>query len=192
MPLLNTIATGLINLISKTWRIKIIGQLPTSPSIVVFWHGSMLPVWKLFENKNANAVVSKSKDGQLLSDLLEKWGFSLIRGSSSQSAKEVLHKIIKKSTESFILITPDGPRGPIFEFKAGAVVAAFRANVPIVFVKVKIFSKKQFLRSWDKFQFPYPFSKCEIVLSDKIYIDNNSSREEINLIIQFLQRQMNA
>ncbi len=192
MQLRNSIAVSLINLISKTWRIKIIGDFPPTPSIVVFWHGSMLPVWKLFKNRNPIAVVSKSRDGQLLSDLLEKWGFTLLRGSSSKGGKEVLEQIVANAVKSYLLITPDGPKGPIYEFKPGAVVAASRARVPIIFTKVKIYSKKQFSRSWDKFQFPYPFAKCEITLSDTINIPADSSREEINYIIQNIQSLMNA
>jgi lysophospholipid acyltransferase (LPLAT)-like uncharacterized protein len=192
MQLLNSIAPSLVNLISKTWRIKTNGDFPPNPSIVVFWHGSMLPVWKMFENKSPIAVVSQSKDGQLLSDLLEKWGFSLIRGSSSRGAKEVMLSIIKNAPNRYVLMTPDGPKGPANELKPGAIVAAFRANVPIVFANVKIHSRKQFLKSWDKFQFPYPFSKCEVAFSDKILIPKDSSRDEINNIIQNIQSLMNA
>lgn len=192
MLLRNKIATFIFNLISKTWRIKIKGEFPQKPSIVVFWHGSMLPVWKLFERKNAIGVVSKSKDGQLLSDLLIKWKFSLIRGSSSVGGKEVLLQIVKSAVSNYLLMTPDGPRGPIFEFKPGAVVGALRANVPIVYAKAKIESKKQFIRAWDKFQFPLPFSKCEVEFSEPIIIPVDSTRDAVNSIITDIQNKMNA
>jgi hypothetical protein len=82
----------LINLISKTWRIQVIGEKPNG-GIVVFWHGKMLPGWYNLRKSQCVAVVSQSKDGQILSNILQKWGFELVRGSSSKGGKEVL-KII--------------------------------------------------------------------------------------------------
>lgn len=192
MSLKNNIAKHLVNLISKSWRIKIQGELPKSPAIIVFWHGEMLPCWNIFRKKNPVAVVSKSKDGQILSDVLELWGFELVRGSSSSSGKEVLLEIIKNAKDRFVLMTPDGPRGPRNEFKAGAAVASLRTGTPIFFLKTEIKSKKIFERSWDKFQFPLPFSRINISVSKPYTIDANSSREEVSYFINMIQSDMNA
>lgn len=176
--------------ISKTWQIRIQGELPTTHSIIVFWHGIMLPCWKIFTKKNAFAVVSSSKDGQILVDLLTKWGFSFIRGSSSKGGKEVLQNIIENSKSQLVLMTPDGPRGPINNFKPGAVVAAQRAKVPIYFLKATIGSKIIFKKSWDYFQFPMPFSKIKISVSEPIWIADEKSPEEINNIIREIEQRM--
>ncbi len=52
-------------MISTTWKFEIFGEIPQKPAIIIFWHGFMLPVWKLFSNKYAFSVISKSKDGEL-------------------------------------------------------------------------------------------------------------------------------
>jgi len=184
----NRLAVFLLNILSKTWRIKLNGELQNdNRGIIVFWHGFMLPVWKYFGKYNPAAVVSLSNDGEILARLLEKWGFSLIRGSSSRKGKEVLADIISASANSLILITPDGPRGPIYEMKAGAVVAASRSENPVYLCGVKIRNKYIFEKSWDKFSLPLPFSKIELTLSEPCFIEKDAEKELINLKISELQ-----
>ena len=189
MNIKKNIAVNLFRLLASTWRIKVKG-VPASPAVVVFWHGQMLPAWKVFSGKNPRAVVSMSKDGQILSDLLEKWGFTLIRGSSSKGGKEVLDKASTAAKEHYLLMTPDGPRGPIYEFKAGAAVAAMRSGAPLYLCSVKNSREKIFERSWDKFKLPLPFAKIEIEYSDPINIPSSATREEVDTIISEAQRKM--
>lgn len=191
MKLILKIVIIILNLISKTWRIKLFGEFPESPAIIVFWHGVMLPNWKIFSNKMPFAVISTSKDGQILVDLLEKWGFSFIRGSSSQKGKEVLENIVELAPKHFILMTPDGPRGPKMKMKAGAVVAAHRSSVPLHYLTTKILSKKVFPKSWDSFELPLPFSKIEIQISKPIFVPSNLSKDEINDLILDIESKMN-
>jgi hypothetical protein len=178
------IAVFLLNMLSKTWRFRIVeGDFPEKPAIIVFWHGLMLPGWKLFEGKNPKAIVSLSKDGEILSKLLQKWDFEVIRGSSSKNGKEALEMIINNAQDNFVLITPDGPQGPANKMKAGAVVACQRSGTKLYLCGITIKSKKIFNKSWDKFQLPYPFSKILIRFSDAIKIEKNAEKKEINTII---------
>lgn len=173
------LAVYLLNLISKTWRIKIKGDFPEKPAIILFWHGKMLPVWRIFRKHNPKGVVSKSKDGQILSSLLEKWNFSLIRGSSSSDGKEVLKQMISEAENSYLLMTPDGPRGPSKEMKAGGVIAAHRSKVPLYLCGVKIKNKFLFEKSWDNFNLPLPFSNIILNFSEKCIIREDSERSDI-------------
>lgn len=179
MKLKNILAVSLINILSLTWRYHIIGKIPTKPAIIVFWHGLMLPVWKFFSKNKPYAVVSLSKDGQLLSDLLIKWHYSLIRGSSSKEGKKVLEELSEVAKSNYVLVTPDGPRGPLGKFKVGAIVASHRSTTPIYLVAIKIHLGKTFVKSWDKFRLPLPFSKITISISQAELIPQNASREEI-------------
>lgn len=182
------LAVFLLNILSKTWRIKLHGGLRNDfKGIIVFWHGYMLPVWKYFGKYNPAAVVSLSKDGEILARLLEKWGFSLIRGSSSRKGKEVLADIVEAAGKSLVLITPDGPQGPIYQIKAGAVVAASRSQNPVYLCGVIISSKYTFEKSWDKFSLPLPFSKIELTLSKPYFIEKDAEKELINQKIAELQ-----
>lgn len=176
-------AVFLINVISKTWRIKINGDAPLKPSVVAFWHGTMLPVWKYFGKIGAIGLVSQSKDGETLCRLISKWGVNPIRGSSSKGGKEVLLEMIKLANNNMLLVTPDGPKGPIHKFKAGAAITAQRAKVPLYLAKVEIKFKKVFPKAWDLFQMPLPFSKIIITISKPINIPDTLSKEEVSGIL---------
>ena len=81
--------------------------------VAAFWHGTMLLPWYLFRKKDTVALISKSKDGDLLARLLKHWDYSVIRGSSSEGGEVALGIMVDYAkNESSIAITPDGPRAP--------------------------------------------------------------------------------
>ena len=74
--------------------------------------------WYFNRKRNFVALVSKSKDGELLSKLLKNWGYDVLRGSSRRTGGSVLRSMIDYSKkERKIAITPDGPRGTIYKMK---------------------------------------------------------------------------
>ena len=58
-------------------------------------------------------------------------------------------------------ITPDGPRGPRYDFKPGAVVVAQLAGAPVLLFGAKYHSAWR-LPSWDGFYLPVPFSRVTL------------------------------
>ena len=137
-------------------------------TIFAFWHGKMVVGWllarKLFPSKKISAVVSMSEDGRLLADALERCGLALIRGSSSKGG-EMVKKAMQDVLEQkgIIALTPDGPRGPIYQFKYGTLRLASEKRYPIIFAEIN-YAKTWRLRSWDRFEIPKPFSKATITL----------------------------
>jgi len=191
LPLKYRIAGILVSILSSSWRIKISGNRPRKSGIVLFWHGYMLPGWLAFKNTGSYAVVSLSKDGRILSHLLSNWGLSLIRGSSSKGGREVLNEITKVCTEHIVLMTPDGPRGPKYNMKPGAVIASVRTGAPVYLCRISIGSKFIFKKSWDNFILPLPFSKVLLDYSKEYYFDNNLTNDEINVEINKLEQELN-
>jgi len=160
--------------------------------VLAFWHGTMLLPWYLKKNKNFYTIISKSKDGEILSRVLTSWNYNVERGSSSKGGSEVLSVLVEKAKSgSSISITPDGPRGPEKELKAGAVIIAKKADVPLVLLGVGI-SKKVKLSSWDKFQIPYPFAKVSAVYSEPIFIDKDLSYQETDEMINKASKELNS
>ncbi|MEE9429619.1 MAG: lysophospholipid acyltransferase family protein [Melioribacteraceae bacterium] len=160
--------------------------------VLAFWHGTMLLPWYIKRNKNFYTIISKSKDGEILTRVLNNWNYNVERGSSSKGGSEVLDILVEKAKGgNSISITPDGPRGPEKELKAGAVIIAKKANIPLVLLGI-CSSKKKELSSWDKFQIPYPFAKVFAVYSEPIFIDGNLSYKETDEIIKQVGVQLNS
>lgn len=190
-PYLGKLISLLVELISKTWRIRT-STFPPKPSVIVFWHRNMLPVWKLFKNSGAYAVVSLSSDGEILSNLLKKWGYRLIRGSSSKGGKEVLTKIIQCLPNSYVLITPDGPKGPKNKMKPGAVISSLRTGVPLFASNVNIGFAYSSKRSWDNFIFPLPFSKINVEFIGPFVFEKTDDRKKIENYINSIENLLNS
>lgn len=161
-----------------------------SKGVVALWHDELLAVTNCFSGTNAHFMISPSKDGRLLSTLLEKWGFRFIWGSPFKDGKQALSDAIEKCSDAPVLITVDGSRGPNHVMKAGAVVAAMRSGEPLYLCRA--YGKGIRLRSWDRFQIVFPFSKIDLVLSDPIYVSANASREEIDTLIANCQNQLES
>jgi lysophospholipid acyltransferase (LPLAT)-like uncharacterized protein len=192
------IASSLINVLLKTVHIRIINadvinklENMRKNYVVAFWHGSMLTGWYLQRKNNFASLVSKSKDGDILNSLLQKWQFKVVRGSSHDGGKGALEYMLQLVKEgSSLAITPDGPTGPIYKMKAGATIIAQRTEVPLLLVGIGIKSK-WVLKSWDRFEIPKPFSKIVVVYSDPIFIEKNLSVEETNERILKYEKSLN-
>jgi len=159
--------------------------------ILAFWHGTMLIPWFIHKNRNFAGLVSKSKDGGLLANLLEKWNYKVIRGSSNDGGRAALNAMIDLAKNNNTLcLTPDGPRGPIYKFKAGAVVTSVKTGIPLVLCGVH-YSKALYLKSWDRFGIPWLFSKVKVIYSKPLYFDSELTRDKISQIIIECEDEMN-
>jgi len=180
----NNFAFFAVNSLFSTLRIKIrngdtISKMNSESKnyVVAFWHGSMGIGWYLHKS-NIAALVSQSKDGDILANILKKWHYHVVRGSSSKGGKEALSTMVELLNRKYSLaITPDGPKGPVGKMKAGAVVAAKKSHTPLFLVGIGI-KKKIVMKSWDRFEVPKPFTKVNIVYSEPILIEETLSLEE--------------
>ena len=172
---------------------KVIEELKRNDQnyVLAFWHGTMLLPWFLHGSQNFAALTSKSKDGDLLAKILKKWNYKVIRGSSSTGGDVALGIMVDYAKNKYaIAITPDGPRGPRQNFKAGAVVTAKRSGIPLILAGVG-FKRKKNLRNWDKFEIPHFFTMAKIVYSEPLNIDPKLSYEETSVIIAQCESELN-
>jgi lysophospholipid acyltransferase (LPLAT)-like uncharacterized protein len=154
-------------LLARTLRIRWHGDLPTR-AIVMFWHGKMFAGWIAARKHKPIALVSKSKDGAILSSVLSHWGYQLSRGSTKKGGMEALEEAIeriKNAKVDTLAITPDGPTGPQHLFKRGGFIAARESELPLVMLSIRYRNRIQ-LKSWDKFEVPLPFSRVDIDVKD--------------------------
>jgi lysophospholipid acyltransferase (LPLAT)-like uncharacterized protein len=159
--------------------------------ILAFWHGTMLLPWFLHGSPKVAALISKSKDGDLLAKLLKYWKYEVVRGSSSSGGDVALGIMVDFAKNNYsVSITPDGPRGPAHKFKAGAVITAKKSRVPLVLAGIG-YKKKKVLSNWDKFEIPYFFSKTNVVYSEPIYVDTDISYEETSSVIVNCENKLN-
>ncbi len=195
----NRLLFHVVNLLCKTVKIKQNIPRPTrdlfksgNKFVVAFWHGTMLIPWFLFRDSGMSAIISQSKDGELLARVLEKWKYKVERGSSSSGGKEVLETLIENASGDYsVAITPDGPRGPVHEMKPGAAIAAKKAGVPLILLG-SAYEKYYQFKSWDKFRMPKFFTKAYVVASEPIFIPKELSYDETSVKIKECETELNV
>jgi lysophospholipid acyltransferase (LPLAT)-like uncharacterized protein len=85
-----------------------------------------------------------------------------------------------------VAITPDGPRGPRYVVQPGVIALALVTGRPIVAVTFNM-RWKICTKSWDRFQIPLPFARCEMVLKEPLFVPpdaSESQREELRAALE--------
>jgi lysophospholipid acyltransferase (LPLAT)-like uncharacterized protein len=149
------------------------------PVIVLIWHGRIFFAPYFFRRRGIMPLVSPSEDGEIIAQIIARWGYKALRGSSSHSiirAWNEMKKELEKGGE--LIIVPDGPRGPGRKMKPGALKLAKETGaylVPFTFSS----SKRKTLKSWDRFLIPRPFTRFVAVYGNPISVESTSSNEEL-------------
>lgn len=154
--------------------------------IFAIWHNrlslSLMLYRRLIRKKNPErrmaAMVSASRDGGLLARVLEWFGVTPVRGSSSRRGPQAMLELTTWAQRGHDLaITPDGPRGPRYAVQDGVIAAAQLTGLPIVPASFHLQWKRQ-MKSWDRFQVPLPFSRCQVRLGAPIRIPRDADDAE--------------
>jgi len=152
--------------------------------ILAVWHNKLLLSAYLERDNNLFTLISHSQDGEYITQVLKKFGFQIIRGSSSKGAVKALVKMIKVIKKgSNAAITPDGPRGPLYSVQPGIVMLAQKTKCPIIPISYASKFKKK-LASWDSFEIPYPFNKIIVTYGKPLYINENENIENAVLSVK--------
>jgi lysophospholipid acyltransferase (LPLAT)-like uncharacterized protein len=133
------------------------------------------------------AMISASRDGALLARLVEAFDVAPIRGSTSRRGPQALLEATTWMENNYsIAITPDGPRGPAYKVQEGVIHLSQLTGRPII--PISSHTRRKFtLRSWDKFQIPLPFARCEIRWGLPVCVPRDAApetREQLRLELE--------
>lgn len=160
------------------------------PVIFAFWHGQLLPLVHYHRNEGIVVLVSEHSDGEYITQVILRHGFGAARGSSTRGGARGLKGLVRAGREGKDLaFTPDGPRGPRHEFKWGALVAAQLTGLPILPLAVGA-DRAWYLRSWDRFMIPKPFSRVRIRYGPPRWIPRDATEETLKAAARDLEAEL--
>lgn len=158
------------------------------PVAFVVWHNRLFLTTEIHRrfrrHRPLYALISASKDGAFLTAFFAMvGGMKAVRGSSSNFGREAAAALVEVQRAGHdIGITPDGPRGPCYELKAGAIIIPRRSGSPVLLIGGE-FESAWRLKSWDRFYLPKPFSRvrlrCELIENQQL-----ADRDEASARIQ--------
>jgi lysophospholipid acyltransferase (LPLAT)-like uncharacterized protein len=177
------LASGIIRLWWRTCRVvRIDGEehltaaLAKAPSLVpCYWHQHQLFCARYLLGRPAPGLtpgwlISPSVDGELGAMMVTRAGARAIRGSSSHTGARALRDYYVALVKDNIspVVTPDGPKGPRFKFKPGAILLAQMSGRPML--PMAYAASRAWLIKWDKFVIPVPFARISIAIGKPRYV----------------------
>lgn len=194
------LGAGLMRALGATMRLQlhdphgIVQQLERPAVLFSFWHNRLflLPYFqnRFFPQRRLAAMISRSHDGNLISNIVHEFRIYAARGSSSKRGSAALLALrhwLQQGIDA--AITPDGPRGPRQKLQPGILHLARTTGHVIVPLRIE-YSHKFELKSWDRFQIPCPFARCDFHFGDPIAIRPDVSDEELAEITRTLTATM--
>lgn len=161
------LAYSFISLVGATSRIRWEGmehvravEREGKPYIFAFWHQRQVLFTYTHRGKDAQVLVSRSKDGDLIARTMLLSRIPAVRGSSSRGAAQASRELLDALAAGHCAgITPDGPKGPARKVKPGAIYLAQKSGCPILPIANASSRTWVFERSWDRFMVPLPFGR---------------------------------
>lgn len=152
---------------------------PEAVPIYVAWHQRMFGFFLPLGRRHTAVMISRSRDGEMVSRAAEHLGFRSIRGSSTRGAvgalRELRTVLARRRPVGFLA---DGPKGPPRRSKLGPVAASSLRGDPIVPLAWNA-DRKWILESWDRYYLPKPFARMVLYIGKPIRVRPNASREEL-------------
>jgi len=166
------------------------------PIIPCYWHQMhIFGTWYMRNLQKRGLkigfLISPSVDGEIIVKMVESWGASAIRGSSTRTGAKAMRDMYNTIVNEKIspVTTSDGPTGPIHEFKQGAVMLAQLTQAPILPMAYAA-SRYWQLKSWDKFIIPKPFSKIVIAVGAPHFVAKKLTAEELEQERKNIEKEM--
>ena len=145
--------------------------------IYAVWHNQQLFLLYPYKGQKIAPLISQSSDGEYIARCLPKFGMLAVRGSSSRGGARALIHLMHAARDGYSpMLTPDGPRGPIYKVQSGILFLAKKTGLPIIPVGTAL-SHKIKVGSWDKMRVPLPFGKTALTYGKAVYVRSDAEME---------------
>jgi len=136
-----------------------------------FWHGRQLLLYAFRRPRGYVVMVSHSRDGELQAAALRHFGARPVRGSSSRGGAAGLLRLAREIRAGHdALVAADGPRGPVYCLKPGALVLARSAGAALVPLAAAARRRWVLRRAWDRFRIPWPGTRVMVVIGEPLAV----------------------
>ncbi len=186
-----------IKFIGKTIRYETVGwenfeEIEQAGRIPIysFWHNRIFAGTYFFRNRGIVVITSQSFDGEYIARFIQRFGYGAARGSSTRGGVGALVEMIRLMKRGApTAFSVDGPKGPKYIAKSGAILLAKKTGNPLMPFVVEC-EKFWTINSWDNLQIPKPFTKARIFIAPPIYVVENADENAVEEARLNLQTQL--
>ncbi len=188
---------AVIRIVGKTMRYEVEGwenfkdiELSGKLPIYAFWHDRIFAGTYFFRDRGIVVMSSQSLDGEYIARFIKRLGYGTVRGSSTRGGVGALVEMIRLMRIGVpMAFAIDGPKGPRYTAKTGAVLLAKKTGNPIMPFVVEA-RNYWTVKSWDYLQVPVPFTKTKVIIATPIYVPPDADDIVIEVKLAELQRSL--
>jgi lysophospholipid acyltransferase (LPLAT)-like uncharacterized protein len=185
--------------LGRTLRLTVQGWEPIerhlregTGAVMVTWHGRTLIPANYMKDKGFWALISLSRDGEVQAEIFRRFGFQILRGSTSRGGvRAALEAARVVKAGGILAFTPDGPRGPSKKFQPGALLIAQKAGVPIYPAGIAA-HPRILLPTWDRYMIPLPFARAVFLIGEPVYVPPEADKDDFARLVEQLEEAINA
>lgn len=139
-----------------------------SPRLIIVWHNRSLPMPEVFrrcfEPRRIACLISPSRMAAWEAAFFRLFGLRVVRGSTTRRSIQAAREMLKElKSGNDVGISPDGPSGPLYSFRPGAVAIARKAAVPLLIAIPNCRAARR-LKTWDRHMVPFPFARIDLAV----------------------------
>jgi lysophospholipid acyltransferase (LPLAT)-like uncharacterized protein len=157
--------------------------------IYTFWHNRVFLATYFWRRRRIVVMTSKSFDGEYIARFIQRFGYGASRGSSTRGATGAVIEMVRLMRAGCpTAFTIDGPKGPKYVAKMGAVLLAKKTGNPILPFTITADKFWEAKKSWDGFQVPRPFARARVHIAAPIFVRPDADDTELRVKRDELQR----
>lgn len=148
-------------------------------AIFTFWHNCIFSATWFWRKRGIVVMSSQSRDAEYTSRFIRRFGYGATRGSATRGSRQALREMTECLMSGIdVAFTIDGPRGPVYVAKPGAITLARHTGQAILPFHIAVRRRVE-LSSWDRLQIPLPFTRAVTFVAEPIYVSRDASKEDI-------------
>jgi lysophospholipid acyltransferase (LPLAT)-like uncharacterized protein len=165
------------------------GRLP----IYTFWHNRVFLSTYFWRQRRIVVMTSQSFDGEYIARFIQRFGYGAARGSSTRGAVGAVIEMTRLMRAGCPTgFTIDGPKGPRYVAKMGAVLLAKKTGQPILPFTITADHFWEAKKSWDGFQVPQPFARARVTIARPIFVPADANENTLNAKRDELQQALDV
>jgi lysophospholipid acyltransferase (LPLAT)-like uncharacterized protein len=165
------------------------GNIP----IYTFWHDRVFLATYFWQRRAIVVMTSRSFDGEYIARFIQRFGYGAARGSSSRGATGAVIEMVRLMRAGCpTAFTIDGPKGPRYVAKMGAVLLARKTGNPVLPFTIAAERFWEIKGSWDRSQIPKPFTRATVFIGAPIHVVPDADEAMLNAKRDELQASLDA
>lgn len=179
--------------VEKTGKLEYLESEYPDKFVIFIWHGDSYCYYPFLKGKQLNIVTTKNKRGGVISRISKYFGYDVMRLPDLNAGGNYIFQLksqINKVNNANLVLSVDGPEGPLHEIKDFAMIISIFSKRKIIPLTIEIEHFFRLKNRWDALKIPLPFNKIKIKVNDFFEVKKEDRKEEFSSLKKEIKKVM--